>query len=53
MSNSKIVKYWKKRKKERKKERKNGFNFIVVSLIFSACEDLEVTVMIKDDVNNR
>ena len=32
---------------------KKGFNFNGVSLIISTCEDLGVTMMINDDVNNR
>ena len=33
--------------------KKKGFTFNGVSLIISSCEDLEVTMMINDDVNNR
>ena len=36
-----------------KKKLKKGFNFNGVSLIISTCEDLGVTMMINDDVNNR
>ena len=44
MSNSKNCKILKKKK---------WFNFNGVSLIISTREDLEVTMMINDDVNNR
>ena len=33
--------------------KKKGFTFNGVSLIIFTCEDLEVTMMIHDDVNNR
>ena len=36
-----------------KKNLKKEFNFNGVSLIISTCEDLGVTMMINDDVNNR
>ena len=36
-----------------KKNLKKGFDFNGVSLIISTCEDLGVTMMINDDVNNR
>ena len=36
-----------------KKNLKKVFNFNGVSLIISTCEDLGVTMMVNDDVNNR